>query len=316
MVPAISIVMPFRDAAATLPEALAGVQAQSFGDWELLAVDDHSRDGSADCVRRVAAGPRSVVRSASAGTPASPTWRTSMSRFRRARSFRLPLGPVRLSFRRACIRSGVPSLGWEQGRRRRGCCPRRRGANRRRPGRGACRSSRRGCRRPRSWRRESRVPARPCLGRLPASRPERSRSSARRRSGLHRGRRRRARARPRSIASPGLGSFGPLVQAVSALPSLAMDGWVAFSACEEARQPYYSATCRAGESCATCKAMSVSGDEEDVFDAHRLDVAGETIGIETVREVVDSRGLGPIPVDRDRIGFPASDAVGVRISSP
>jgi glycosyltransferase involved in cell wall biosynthesis len=56
MEPAISIVMPFRDAAATLPEALASVLGQSFGDWELLAVDDHSRDGSADCVRRVAGG--------------------------------------------------------------------------------------------------------------------------------------------------------------------------------------------------------------------------------------------------------------------
>jgi glycosyltransferase involved in cell wall biosynthesis len=69
MIPAISIVMPFRDAAATLPEALAGVLAQSFRDWELLAVDDHSRDGSADCVRRVAAGDPRVRLLANAFAP-------------------------------------------------------------------------------------------------------------------------------------------------------------------------------------------------------------------------------------------------------
>jgi glycosyltransferase involved in cell wall biosynthesis len=52
----ISIVMPFRNAAATLPEALASVQAQTFGDWELLAVDDRSTDDSVEIVRGFAAG--------------------------------------------------------------------------------------------------------------------------------------------------------------------------------------------------------------------------------------------------------------------
>lgn len=60
MEPLISIVMPFRDAAATLPEALASVLGQTFGNWELLAVDDDSRDGSADCVRDLAGGDRRV----------------------------------------------------------------------------------------------------------------------------------------------------------------------------------------------------------------------------------------------------------------
>jgi glycosyltransferase involved in cell wall biosynthesis len=46
-VPEVSIVMPVRDAAATLPRALASVYAQTLGDWELVAVDDGSRDGSA-----------------------------------------------------------------------------------------------------------------------------------------------------------------------------------------------------------------------------------------------------------------------------
>jgi glycosyltransferase involved in cell wall biosynthesis len=56
MRPRISIVMPFRNAAATLAEALAGVRAQVFTDWELLAVDDHSTDDSAEILRSWAAG--------------------------------------------------------------------------------------------------------------------------------------------------------------------------------------------------------------------------------------------------------------------
>jgi glycosyltransferase involved in cell wall biosynthesis len=43
-VPRVSILMPCRDAAAHLGSALGSIQAQTFGDFELLAVDDHSRD--------------------------------------------------------------------------------------------------------------------------------------------------------------------------------------------------------------------------------------------------------------------------------
>lgn len=45
--PAISIVMPVRDAEATLPAALDSVLGQTEPAWELLAVDDGSTDGSA-----------------------------------------------------------------------------------------------------------------------------------------------------------------------------------------------------------------------------------------------------------------------------
>lgn len=44
--PAVSVVMPVRDAAATLPAALDSLLAQTMDDWELLAVDDGSRDAS------------------------------------------------------------------------------------------------------------------------------------------------------------------------------------------------------------------------------------------------------------------------------
>lgn len=69
MAPSVSIVMPFRNAAATLPEALASVLAQDFGDWELLAVDDHSSDGSAEVVRRVAGGDPRVRLLSNQGPP-------------------------------------------------------------------------------------------------------------------------------------------------------------------------------------------------------------------------------------------------------
>ncbi|MEM9305103.1 MAG: glycosyltransferase [Pseudomonadota bacterium] len=44
--PACSIVLPVRDAAATLPACLASIRRQSIGDYEVVAVDDGSVDGS------------------------------------------------------------------------------------------------------------------------------------------------------------------------------------------------------------------------------------------------------------------------------
>ena len=44
--PALSIVFPCRDAAATVRDAVHSIQRQTFEDWELIAVDDGSADGS------------------------------------------------------------------------------------------------------------------------------------------------------------------------------------------------------------------------------------------------------------------------------
>src|SRR5215208_1003595 len=52
--PAISIVMPFRDAAATLSECLESIKGQTFADFELLAIDDGSADDSAAVVQQLA----------------------------------------------------------------------------------------------------------------------------------------------------------------------------------------------------------------------------------------------------------------------
>src|SRR3954453_1059263 len=42
--PGVSVLIPARDAAATLDEALASIQAQTFTDWEAIVVDDGSVD--------------------------------------------------------------------------------------------------------------------------------------------------------------------------------------------------------------------------------------------------------------------------------
>ncbi len=52
--------MPFRNAAATLPGCLETILAQTLQDWELVAVNDHSRDGSRELVADLAARDRRV----------------------------------------------------------------------------------------------------------------------------------------------------------------------------------------------------------------------------------------------------------------
>lgn len=44
--PLVSILLPVRDGAATLPGALASLRAQTFSDCELIAIDDGSRDAT------------------------------------------------------------------------------------------------------------------------------------------------------------------------------------------------------------------------------------------------------------------------------
>jgi glycosyltransferase involved in cell wall biosynthesis len=52
--PHVSVVLPVRDGVATIGRALASVRVQTFQQWELLVVDDGSRDASAQLVRGVA----------------------------------------------------------------------------------------------------------------------------------------------------------------------------------------------------------------------------------------------------------------------
>ena len=50
--PGVSILLPIRDAAETLDDCLASLAAQSFQDWECLAVDDGSVDSTAEVLER------------------------------------------------------------------------------------------------------------------------------------------------------------------------------------------------------------------------------------------------------------------------
>lgn len=57
--PAVTVIVPTRNRAALLDEALDSVAAQTFDDWECLVVDDGSTDGTADrVIRRSAGDPR------------------------------------------------------------------------------------------------------------------------------------------------------------------------------------------------------------------------------------------------------------------
>ena len=48
--PQVSIIMPCRNGAKTIADAIRSVQRQTFSDWELIVIDDSSTDGSASIV--------------------------------------------------------------------------------------------------------------------------------------------------------------------------------------------------------------------------------------------------------------------------
>jgi len=52
--PAISVLLPMRDAAPWLPASLDSLSRQTFRDFEIVAVDDGSRDGSGELLERAA----------------------------------------------------------------------------------------------------------------------------------------------------------------------------------------------------------------------------------------------------------------------
>lgn len=57
--PAVSVILPFRDAGRFLPAAIASIQSQDLADIEIIAVDDGSADGSSAVVKAaVASDPR------------------------------------------------------------------------------------------------------------------------------------------------------------------------------------------------------------------------------------------------------------------
>lgn len=68
----ISVLLPYRDSAATLSEAMESVLADLGPHDELVAIDDGSSDASADLARTIAARDPRVVLVASGGSPSQP----------------------------------------------------------------------------------------------------------------------------------------------------------------------------------------------------------------------------------------------------
>lgn len=58
--PALSVVLPCRNAAETVREAVDSIRRQTFEDWELIAVDDGSTDGSGGVLASLASEDRRV----------------------------------------------------------------------------------------------------------------------------------------------------------------------------------------------------------------------------------------------------------------
>lgn len=71
MTPRVSVVVPTRDRLAMLRRALAGVQAQRYGDFEVVVVDDGSADGTAEWLRSHRPDIRLVASTSPAGAAAA-----------------------------------------------------------------------------------------------------------------------------------------------------------------------------------------------------------------------------------------------------
>lgn len=59
--PLLSFIMPVKDGAAFLGEAVRSLQEQALRDWELIVVDDHSADDTARLVQALAASDRRIA---------------------------------------------------------------------------------------------------------------------------------------------------------------------------------------------------------------------------------------------------------------
>lgn len=78
--PLVSILMPFRNTEAYLPQCLDSIQSQQFDHWELLAVNDGSADGSLQRMEQAAAGDGRIRVFENPGTGIIPALREAYRR--------------------------------------------------------------------------------------------------------------------------------------------------------------------------------------------------------------------------------------------
>ena len=77
----ISILLPFKDAAATLTSCLSSIAAQNFSHFEVVAVDDHSTDGSASLVANFPDARIRCIKNPGSGLVDALNWGLKISRF-------------------------------------------------------------------------------------------------------------------------------------------------------------------------------------------------------------------------------------------
>jgi len=82
--PIVSVLIPARDAAATLPACLRSVERQRFAAWECVIVDDGSSDATLACAREFAARDRRFVVVATAAAGLVAALNTGLARCRGA----------------------------------------------------------------------------------------------------------------------------------------------------------------------------------------------------------------------------------------
>lgn len=73
--PAVSIIMPCRNGAKTIADAIRSVQSQTFSDWELIVVDDNSVDDSVSIISNFVKQDKRIVllhNETPTGFPATP----------------------------------------------------------------------------------------------------------------------------------------------------------------------------------------------------------------------------------------------------